>query len=89
MKIDVYKLATHEDKYLSVPAGTDIAKMTFPSALHSYLHKLPSIDKTLDIQPGDTRAGFDSADIIYQIEQNGFSTHEAKVTVTKHTSPRT
>jgi hypothetical protein len=82
MKIDTYTSATNGGKHLSVPAGTDLSKMPFPNTLHPDLHKVYPRKKSEDIQPGDSRTGMNSADIIDQINKNGFAVHDTTITIT-------
>lgn len=88
MKIDIYKSALNGDKYLSVPAGTDVAHKPFPHDFDPDLLKLSPFKTSLDIQPNDTRVALDSTDVISQIEEKGYAIHAATVTVTISTSPR-
>jgi hypothetical protein len=87
MKIDIYKSALNGEKYLSVPAGTDVAKTPFPSTLDQDLLKLSPFETSLNIQPGDNRIALDSSDIIRQITEKGYAAHTASVTITVSTTP--
>jgi hypothetical protein len=82
MKIDIYKSVKNGTKYISVPANADIEKMAFPASLDTDLLSLSPFKTALDIQPGDGRVALNSADIIDQINKNGYATHTATVTVT-------
>ena len=82
MKIDLYKSVLNGDKYLSVPAGTDLAHKPFPAGFDPELLKLSPFKTSLDIQPNDTRVALDSADVIRQIEEKGYAIHTATVTIT-------
>lgn len=82
MKIDIYKSVRNGSKYLSVPAGTDVAGTPFPSTLDPDLHKLSPFKTSFDIQPGESRVGLNSDDIIRQITEQKFATHSTTVTVT-------
>jgi hypothetical protein len=87
MKIDIYKSVLNGDKYLSVPAGIDVAHKPFPADLDPELLKLSPFKTALDIQPNDKRVALDSADVIRQIEERGYTAHTATVTITISTSP--
>jgi hypothetical protein len=88
MEIDIYKSNRDGEKFLSVPTGTDLARMPFPADLDPDLLQVSPFSTRLNIQPGDHRVALNSEDIIRQITDKGFATHEAtiKVTVT-HGSP--
>jgi len=88
MKIDIYKSVKNGTKYLSVPAGTDMSSKQFPADLDPDLLTLSPFKTSLDIQPGDHRAALDSADVVQQINDRGFATHTATVTVTIMTVQR-
>lgn len=81
MQIDVYKSVLNGDKYLSVPAGTDVKSTPFPASLDPDLHKLSPFVTSLDIQPNDKRVALDSKDVIDQISKNGFATHSATIVI--------
>jgi hypothetical protein len=87
MKIDIYKSVLNGEKYLSVPAGTNVAKTPFPDTLDPDLLKLSPFKTELEIKPSDHRVALDSADVINQIKAKGYATHGAKVTVTISTAP--
>ena len=87
MKIDIYKSVANGNKYLSVPAGTDVAQKPFPHDFDPELLKLSPFKTSMDIQPTDARVALDSADVIRQIEEKGYAIHTATVTVTVSTSP--
>lgn len=86
MKIDIYKSVLNGNKYLSVPAGTNILKMPFPSDLDRDLIKLSPFKTSLDIKPGDNRIALDSDDVIRQINEKGYASHAATITVTISTA---
>ncbi|MGO9422254.1 hypothetical protein [Roseiarcus sp.] len=75
MIIDIYKSVLNGNKYLSVPAGTDVAHKVFPADLDPELLKLSPFKTSLDIQPDDNRIALDAADVIRQIEAIGYATH--------------
>jgi hypothetical protein len=87
MKIDIYKSVLNGNKYLSVPAGTDVAHKLFPVDLDPELLKLSPFKTSLDIRPDDNRIALDSADVIRQIEARGYATHGATITVTISSEP--
>lgn len=81
MKIDIYKSTKNSKKYLSVPTGTDIANMTFSSDLDADLQILSPFKTEMEIDSSQPRLGMDVLDIIEQIKNNGFATHEAAITL--------
>ena len=68
MKIDLYKSVLNGDKYLSVPAGTDLAHKPFPAGFDPELLKLSPFKTSLDIQPNDTRVALDKNGVITAID---------------------
>lgn len=87
MQVDVYKSVKNGDKYLSVPAGTDLATTPFPETLDPDLLKLSPFKSSLDIQRGQKRIALNCDDVIDQIEENGYATHGATITITVSTTP--
>ena len=82
MKVDTYNSVKNSSKMLTVPTGTDIAKMTFPEDIDPDLLDLSLLHGDIDIFPGDKRVAFDSRDIISQIEKKGHATHGVQITMT-------
>ncbi|OYW50671.1 MAG: hypothetical protein B7Z34_04430 [Novosphingobium sp. 12-62-10] len=80
MDIDVYQSTTNRDKFVSVPAGSDVTIM-FPQDIDRDLITLRPYREGMTIEASDKRIAMDSADIIRQIEQQGYATHGVSVTV--------
>lgn len=87
MRVDIYKSTKNGNKYISVPFGTDIGKMQFPSNLDPDLLSLSPFKTELDIDPYQPCVALDSSDIIKQILANGYALHETKITISVHTQP--
>ena len=81
MKIDIYTSKKNLGKHLSGPAGKDVREIEFPNTIDPDLKEV-SLWETKDIRPEDRRVGMDSADIIEQIEQNGFAVHDTTIKIT-------
>lgn len=81
MNIDIYKSAKNGDKYLSVPAGTDMGKFKFPPNIDPDLLSLSPFKTTWDIKEDDNRVALDSRQVINDINKNGYAIHGAKIEV--------
>jgi hypothetical protein len=86
MKVDVYN---HGSKYLFVPVGRKLADVPFPDDFDPELRNLSSpLESSVDIRSGysvakadgSELADFDAADIIDQIEAEGYATQTAVTT---------
>jgi hypothetical protein len=78
MLVDVYKSNSNPDKYISVPAGTDIAALSIQDLDTDY-RQVTVFKKGLELDSTDHRAGLDSAAIMRNIEEHGFAPHTASV----------
>lgn len=87
MRVDIYKSTKNGNKYISVPVGTEIEKMQFPSNLDPDFLSLSPFKTELEIDPSQPRIALDSADIIKQISVSGYALHETKITINVHTQP--
>lgn len=81
MKIDIYKSTKNGNKYLSVPAGTDIQKLTLPASADADMLTLSPFKTRLELDLSKQRAVLDQKDVMNQIQKNGFAIHEAKVEI--------
>ena len=81
MKIDIYRSATSSTKYLSVPSGTNVEDLLFPPSIDRDLLKLSPFKTELDVSPEQPRIALDVADVISQIDKNGYAVHSATVTI--------
>ena len=80
MTIDVYCSVKNNTKYLSVPAGTDVAVLSFPIEFDRDLCELRPFKKRLEIIPGKPYIALDSDDIAKQIAAKGYATHASEIT---------
>jgi hypothetical protein len=79
MKIDIYRSATDGQKYLSVPAETDIGEFLFPGDLDADLKNVAPFKSNIEIIPGRRAVGLDPDDISRQIQANGYATHGVRI----------
>ncbi len=82
MKIDIYKSTKNGNKYLSVPAGTDMQKLTLPASADSDIRTLSPFKTRLELDLSRQRAVLDQKDVMEQIQKNGFAIHDAKAEIT-------
>lgn len=78
MKIDIYKSLSSHTKYLSVPSGTDLAKIKLTDKDFAEVSPFKS---QLRIERGEKRIALDSDAVIDQIEKDGYSIHGSKITI--------
>lgn len=81
MKIDIYRSATNSTKYLSVPSGADVGNLVLPANIDSDLLKLSPFKTPLEIRPEQPRIALDAADVINQINKNGYAIHGTTTTI--------
>jgi len=81
MKIDIYRSATNSGKYLSVPADTDVTKVSFPADLDKDLHKLSPFKTQLELVSDRPSLTLDRDEVISQINSRGYATHGAKILI--------
>jgi hypothetical protein len=82
MKIDIYRSTKNRSKFLSVPAGTEVAKMPFPAKLDLDLRNVFRFKCEHEIIPNKHYIALDAQDVVNQIESNGFAQHSATITAT-------
>jgi hypothetical protein len=80
MLVDVYKSNSAPQKFLSLPAGTDIKKFSFGELNSDYRNVLP-FEMDIEVDPAIPRAGFINAIIVEDIADHGFSAHTAEISV--------
>lgn len=85
MKIKTYRSNKKWNKHISVPIETDINSV-LPKITDPDLTEV-SLEKTREIDRGDSRAGMDADDIINQIEQNGYAIHGVSISTEVRTEP--
>lgn len=78
MEIDIYRASTDRSKLLSVPAGTDLSTLQFPSTLDEDLHSVRPYKAGVSITRGTSALGIDVEDIFSQILAQGFAAHPLK-----------
>ncbi|HNY29439.1 MAG TPA: hypothetical protein PKO15_01000 [Fibrobacteria bacterium] len=78
MEIDIYRASTDRSKLLSVPAGTDLSTIQFPSTLDEDLHSVRPYKAGVTITRGTPALGLDVEDIYSQILAQGFAAHLLK-----------
>jgi hypothetical protein len=79
MKIDIYPSAIKRDKYLAVPHGTDFGSWKASVPVDPDLKKVRPLLNTVDIQPGQSRIGGNSDDVLAQIGQQGWAGINASI----------
>lgn len=79
MLVDVYKSSSNPEKFLSVPAGTDIGKFSV-AELDSDYRAVAIFKQGIKVDPSTPRVALSSAEIVRAIEDHGFATHDALVT---------
>jgi len=81
MLVDVYKSSSDTEKYLCVPAETDITNFRIAD-LDSAYQNLSLIEKGVEVDPSAPRGGFNSAAIVQDILDHGFAAHSVVISVT-------
>ena len=82
MKVDIYKSTKNGYKYLSVPEGTDVTKLSLPAKTDPDLLTLSPFKTSLELDPSKPRVTLDQEDLISQIKEKGFAIHGAKIEIT-------
>lgn len=80
MLVDIYKSNSDPQKYLSLPAGTDIRTFSF-AELDADYGKVSPFKKGVEVDPAIPHAGFNNATIVEDIADHGFSAHTAEISV--------
>ncbi|SNR83638.1 hypothetical protein SAMN05192560_1310 [Methylobacillus rhizosphaerae] len=75
MKVDIYKSATSSNKYISVRAGDDVAKVQTSDPDFA---KLVHQNSDVEVTQGEHHAGYNADLIIRDIEQHGYHLHHVK-----------
>jgi len=76
MKIDIYKSTKNGTKYLSVPEGTVMEELNLPVDTNSDFLALSPFKSSIDIIHGQSRIALDEDDVINQIKEKGYATHQ-------------
>ena len=78
MKIDIYKSTQNGNKYLSVPATTDVRDIKFPNNIDQDLLRLSPFKTSLEIDISKPIIALDENDVIEQIKEKGYAIHGTK-----------
>ena len=78
LSIDIYRSSLDRAKYLSVPAGTDLASMAFPADTDGDYQSVSIYKQGVDIESGKPAVGLDVGDLLGQIASRGFALHGLK-----------
>ena len=81
MIIDVYKSTVNDDKYLSVPEGTDITVLDLPVDIDPDLLSLSPFKSSLELDLNKPRVGIDQENIKNQITEKGYAIHGAAMEI--------
>ena len=82
MKIDIYTSCNSGKKYLSVPKGVKVESLELPADIDADLLTLSPLRTRLEIDAKKEHNALDQADIIKQIEENGYAIHGSKYEIT-------
>ena len=88
MKIDVYTSARNSKKHLSVPAGTDLSTVKFPSDLDPDLHTVSPFKASIDTAARTKPTALDPHDVEQQINSNGFAVHGSSIEINVFARPK-
>jgi hypothetical protein len=81
MIIDIYESTTAKNKFVSVPAGTDVNSLDLPMGTMPHLSSLKLHSAKVCIDATQPRAGMNIANILQQISAQGFALHEVSITI--------
>jgi hypothetical protein len=84
MKIDIYQSTTNSEKFLTVPAGTDVTTLTLEDS--DYKSVIP-FRQGRDIAAGESRIAFDSDAAIASISTLGYYLHSFEATFNQKNEP--
>ncbi|THD35301.1 MAG: hypothetical protein E7773_12725 [Sphingomonas sp.] len=80
MLIDIYRSASHGDKYLAVPANSDVTKVSLPAGTDPDYHQVRPFPRQVDFNPGENRIAVDSDQVIADIQDHGYALFGATIT---------
>jgi len=69
------------DKYLTVAKGTKVDALELPDTIDPDVLTLSPFKTRLELIPGKEHPALDLADILKQIEENGYAIHGAKTVI--------
>jgi hypothetical protein len=78
LKIDIYTSAKNGSKYLSVTKGTKIQDLNLPDTIDPDVLTLSPFRTRLEVELTVEHDALDQADIIRQIDEQGYALHGAK-----------
>jgi hypothetical protein len=81
MKIDLYVSTKSGDKYLSVPAGSDVNRINLPADLDPDLLSLTPLKTSLELDLSKAMVGINQENIQKQIMAKGYAIHGAAMDV--------
>lgn len=81
MKIDIYTSTSNGAKYLSVLKGTKLDSLELPADIDSDVLNLSPFRTRLELDISKEHNAIDQADVLKQIEDNGYAVHGAKFTI--------
>ena len=80
MKVDVYRAkkspGSHENLYIFIPSGSNVDHL--PPEILKQTGEL-SIEKTIDIQPGEKRIALNSDEALKNIREHGYHLQGSKI----------
>lgn len=80
MKVDIYKCVLAPRKFVTLPSGSNLEALHLGKIDSDYAN-VTLLQKSVDLSSDEPRAGFSVKDIIREIEENGFSLHNAQVNI--------
>ncbi|WP_347888607.1 hypothetical protein ABHF54_02500 [Nitrosomonas europaea] len=81
VRIDIYRSNSNSSKYLSVPAGTDVTKLSVPEEFDKDLISLSPFKSEHEIVKGKPYIALNPDDVINQIEKSGYAIHGATISI--------
>lgn len=81
MKIDIYTSSKDGSKYLSVAKGVAIETLELPADLDPDLLSLSPFRTRLELHADKEHAALDQAEVLQQIEEQGYAVHGAKFAI--------
>lgn len=81
MKIDIYTSISNGAKYLSVLKGTKLESLNLAEDIDSDLLNLSPFRTRLELDINKEHNALDQADVLKQIEDNGYAVHGAKFSI--------
>lgn len=79
MLIDIYQSTKNRDKFISVPAGTDMPALKLPDTIDKDYLELRPFKTGLGLLPEQPRIALDGHQVIADIQKQGYALHGARV----------